>query len=69
MLGDPGGLMDCQENGPTDWVMSVLPLKAVACKSNFSGPWTVPFEMQSALRVCGWPGTLDIAMLVIGAWT
>jgi hypothetical protein len=47
--------------------MSVLPLKAAACKSNFSGPWMVPFEMQSGRRVCGWPGTLVMAMLVIGA--
>ena len=47
--------------------MSVLPLKALAWKSHFSGPWAVPFEMQSVLRVCDWPGTLVMAMLVIGA--
>jgi hypothetical protein len=42
-------------------------LKAVACRSHFSGPWMVPFEMQSVLSVWGWPATLLIVILVIGA--
>lgn len=56
----------CHVNGPTEAVMSVLPLKAKAWYSVLSGlPEGARFERQSVERVGGWFGALLMTMFVM----
>jgi hypothetical protein len=65
MLVLPVGFTVCQENGPIVEVMSVLPLKAKASKSQLSGPVGAPFDKQEFDSVGGWVGDLLTLMLVM----
>ena len=56
----------CQLNGPTEPVISALPLKAEAWYSALSGlPDGARRERQSVESVGGWLGALLITMLVM----
>jgi hypothetical protein len=61
----PVGVTVCQENGPTVEVMSAVPLKAKASKSQLSGPAGAPFDKQEFDNVGGWVDDLAILILVM----
>lgn len=53
----PAGATDAHVNGPTDEVISALPLKAEASYKVLSGPDGAPAERQLVESVVGWLGT------------